>query len=413
MKKNADKSHRKDKDTPISWVHEYGKGKVFYCSLGHENSIFWNRAILQHYLDGIQYVMGDLEGVDATPSAKLDSGYFKQSKQNAANTLMTQAKNYLLKYYYGVDRGACAYIEKKIKSAGHDERKLNEIRSVLVYVLNSNGTVDGKNFACLKLGEIGTEKHVPVLVQKMRGETFDAALAAIENLDNDAARTALCDAVAKASGRQKAAIINSLGNCGDTKAVSVIAKSVGNPDNTIRRAVFNALGNIGDSESARQLKKEKRYAVGDDLLFVWSDAYLKCADNIAALSRSSAEKIYNEMLRESKNANIRAAALKGLVLISGSKADNVIIDGLFDADVIVKQAAVRAARVIDDTAVWKTITKKLKGMDDTAKVMAINMLADAGFTGARASVLRQLLTDSPRSGRQFAKPCGPSERLVI
>ncbi len=63
MKKRGIK--RKDGDFAVSWLREWGEGRVFYCSLGHNNPIFWRPAILQHYLDGIQYAMGDLEA-DAT-----------------------------------------------------------------------------------------------------------------------------------------------------------------------------------------------------------------------------------------------------------------------------------------------------------------------------------------------------------
>lgn len=62
--------HRKDNDFAISWVKNYGKGRVFYCALGHEHEIFWNPVVLQHYLDGIQFALGDLKA-DTTPSAKL------------------------------------------------------------------------------------------------------------------------------------------------------------------------------------------------------------------------------------------------------------------------------------------------------------------------------------------------------
>ena len=61
---------RSDNDYALSWIHEYGKGRVFYCAFGHEDYIFWNPAILKHYLAGLQYVLGDLKA-DATPSAKL------------------------------------------------------------------------------------------------------------------------------------------------------------------------------------------------------------------------------------------------------------------------------------------------------------------------------------------------------
>jgi len=69
---------RTDNDYAVAWIREYGNGRVFYCGLGHNNAIFWNKAILRHYLDGIQYALGDLKA-DATPSAKL-------GKREAAST---------------------------------------------------------------------------------------------------------------------------------------------------------------------------------------------------------------------------------------------------------------------------------------------------------------------------------------
>ena len=62
--------NRNDHDYAISWIKAQGQGRVFYCSFGHQHDIFWKTPILQHYLDGLQYALGDLEA-DATPSAKL------------------------------------------------------------------------------------------------------------------------------------------------------------------------------------------------------------------------------------------------------------------------------------------------------------------------------------------------------
>ncbi len=64
------KMDRPDNDFAVSWIQRFGKGRVFYCSLGHDHPVFWNRAVLKHYLDGIQYALGDLPA-DATPSAML------------------------------------------------------------------------------------------------------------------------------------------------------------------------------------------------------------------------------------------------------------------------------------------------------------------------------------------------------
>ena len=52
---------RTDGDYGLAWVKAYGKGRVFYTSLGHRTQLYWNPMILRFYLDGIQFVMGDLD----------------------------------------------------------------------------------------------------------------------------------------------------------------------------------------------------------------------------------------------------------------------------------------------------------------------------------------------------------------
>jgi type 1 glutamine amidotransferase len=69
QKMDVSKGSRKDGLYPVSWVSTFGKGRTFYCSLGHREEIYWNPMILKHYLAGIQYVLGDLD-VDATPTTK-------------------------------------------------------------------------------------------------------------------------------------------------------------------------------------------------------------------------------------------------------------------------------------------------------------------------------------------------------
>jgi hypothetical protein len=61
---------RTDGDFPIAWFKHAGTGRVFYCSLGHNEHLYWNPAVLRHYLAGIQYALGDRDLPDA-PSAAL------------------------------------------------------------------------------------------------------------------------------------------------------------------------------------------------------------------------------------------------------------------------------------------------------------------------------------------------------
>jgi len=59
-----------DIDNPVSWIRDYGKGRVFYCGLGHNKELFRDPAILRHLLAGIQFALGDLPA-DTTPSGPM------------------------------------------------------------------------------------------------------------------------------------------------------------------------------------------------------------------------------------------------------------------------------------------------------------------------------------------------------
>lgn len=55
--------------TYVAWIRAEGKGKVMYISPSHNAQSFENPDLLQFYLDGMQYVAGDVE-CDETPMKK-------------------------------------------------------------------------------------------------------------------------------------------------------------------------------------------------------------------------------------------------------------------------------------------------------------------------------------------------------
>lgn len=69
LSKTADPGKRPDKDYAISWVRPYGQGRVFYSTLGHASTTYWNPAILRHFLAGVQFAIGDLKA-EAAPRAE-------------------------------------------------------------------------------------------------------------------------------------------------------------------------------------------------------------------------------------------------------------------------------------------------------------------------------------------------------
>jgi type 1 glutamine amidotransferase len=61
---------REDNDVPVAWIRRYGKGRIFYTSIGHLPVLFESQEMAKFLLSSVQFVLGDLDA-DTTPSAKL------------------------------------------------------------------------------------------------------------------------------------------------------------------------------------------------------------------------------------------------------------------------------------------------------------------------------------------------------
>lgn len=58
---------RSDRIYPVSWVRSFGKGRVFYTSIGHMPETFMTPELVGHILAGTQFALGDLDA-DVTPN---------------------------------------------------------------------------------------------------------------------------------------------------------------------------------------------------------------------------------------------------------------------------------------------------------------------------------------------------------
>jgi sugar phosphate isomerase/epimerase/type 1 glutamine amidotransferase len=61
---------RPDNDYAVAWIRSYGKGRVYYNSMGHMPATMMSKQIMGHVFAAIQFLVGDLEA-DTTPSARL------------------------------------------------------------------------------------------------------------------------------------------------------------------------------------------------------------------------------------------------------------------------------------------------------------------------------------------------------
>lgn len=76
---SAQPHERQDQDYGIAWVRHYGRGRVFYTSVGHNPYQYWDPAMLKFHLAAAQFVLGDLH-VPTIPTAQLTPAIEAQEK---------------------------------------------------------------------------------------------------------------------------------------------------------------------------------------------------------------------------------------------------------------------------------------------------------------------------------------------
>lgn len=181
---------RADGDLAISWVKRYGRGRIFYTSLGHNAHLNWNPKVLKHYLDGFQFALGDLE-VPTNPSQKLTPAIRAQEELgwNFGIAAYTFKDNTLFETIGKVDKLGLAYvgglnvqtvsdeIPKKLDYNLTDE-EIQQIRNKLVahgitmltYFIFD---IPGNEEECEKIFEFGKKLGVETFISEPKVEDLD------------------------------------------------------------------------------------------------------------------------------------------------------------------------------------------------------------------------------------------------
>jgi type 1 glutamine amidotransferase len=302
-----------DKDTGITWIKDWGKGRLFYCSLGHNDEIFMTTPILEHYLRGIQFAAGDFK-VPTKPKGSAKEQNMAQQQTAGGNWEKVKT------YDFGDSRQPLTEISDEIRKAYGKPEELKKFEASLLDVVKSNAKYAGKQYACRELSIIGTEQSVPVLAPMLTNQEYsDMARYALERIPGEAVDKALLAALPKAEGKAKVGIVNSLGERGYKPAAGEIAKLVDNSDKVLAGAAISALGKIGGPDALKALDKALQSAPDNQKMVVY-DAYLKIAEKLVAEgNKAEAQKIYLSLNKQGVPQLVRTAALKGMVGAAGAK----------------------------------------------------------------------------------------------
>ena len=313
-----------DKDIPISWVKKYGKGRIFYCSFGHTPAIYWNSEILAHYFAGIQFILGDLQA--ETEPIKFDINSVLNYDELAKNLAI------ISNYKFGQSRVAHKSVRQFVSLASQSNEAKNRTEKEFIKFLESNATVDGKQFVSHLLADIGSEKSVKILSKMLYdSSTVNMALFALEKIPNKSVDENLRMALLKSDKNGIPGILNVIGKRKDKESVPIIEKMVYSDNKQIASSAIAALGNISSQEAILILEEAKSKVIPEmrpDVV----NALLICADALLEQNKNDeAYKIYNELFAPSEENQIRYAALRGIVH-SGSPddVDDLLVDVLLN-----------------------------------------------------------------------------------
>jgi len=356
-----------DRDVPISWVRNFGNGRVFYSSFGHNHAIYWNPAILRHFLAGIQFALGDLP-VDTTPVAFDVQTAFAPTELEA---LFEKSAT----FEYGQSREPLVNLNKYFRLAATSSKLQQQNEKRLLQILARNASLAGKQFVCEQLSLIGSRASVPTLQKMLRDSTTsDMARFALERIPDPAVDKALRESLAKTSGKIRVGMINTIGQRRDAKAVSQLSKFMTDP--LTAAAAITALGKIGGDEAMQILTRAKDQTSGE-LKALAGNAYLNCADMFFAQGdKNKALAIYAELNTPQFSEPIRYAAMRGMARARGGNVSEFVLTLLKNSDAKMQMLAANLVHEIPATESVAGIASFLPNLTPASQVQLLTSFAE-------------------------------------
>lgn len=377
---------------PILFTIDYGKGRVFHTTLGHA------RDLPLTALECVGFITTFQRGTEWAATGKVTQ---EVPADFPTATEVRRWKNYrpprsvkklleeISTYDYGQSRANLTELSDIIRASYENPQELRELEKQMVKFLGTDATLAGKQFVCKQLSIIGTEQAVPALARMLTDEkTSDMARYALERIPGGAVDKALVKALGKTKGKVKVGIINSLGERTAKQATDSLSKLLKDKDEQIALAAAAALGKIGTEQTAGALRKALKQASGDLRLNV-ADAYLVCADKLAAAGdKDAAMAIYKKLYKSDESVRIRSGALAGMVAAAPDDAGKVVINAISSDEPEIQSVAIGLVREVPGTKIIKDSASKLPKLAVVQQVQLLSALADRGDRAALGAVVK-------------------------
>jgi len=236
-------AYRPDKDFAIAWIRDYGEGRVFFSVLTHASgSMLFDSAMLQHFLDGIQFALGDLK-VDTTPNPV-------SSPKSAVTVHPQRSVAEWTALLNGTNSNARVAAIVALDELGKEaQAALSEMIALL-----KDGAPDVRFFAAMCLGKMGAAAvpGVTELLHNTNAVVRAAAVQALGRIGPDASPSApeLKALIQDTNSAVRTEAVLALGRIGKETAVPMLVEWLRSNITDVREAAFDALGEMGPAANA-------------------------------------------------------------------------------------------------------------------------------------------------------------------
>jgi len=223
-------------------------------------------------------------------------------------------------YDWGDDPETLKPIDQAIIATHGDTTARKALEKRLLDALTGGISRSAIDHVCRRLRIVGTRQSVKALAALLPAEnTSHIARYALERIPDEKAVDAMRDSLPKISNKLKPGIIGSLGKRRDEKSIQAISKLLGDSDIQVAKAAAESLAMIGTSAAANELSKFGKKAPANMKIPV-ADACLMCAEQFLANGKKSeAVALYNEFKGNDQPAQVKAAAMKGIITAATKK----------------------------------------------------------------------------------------------
>ncbi len=241
-----------------------------------------------------------------------------------------------------------------------------------------------KAITCKQLAVFGSAECVPSVAALLSDPELNSwARITLEAINDEAAETALVDAMSTTEGLQLVGVINSLGVKRSNASVAMLAEKLTSEDDTIAKAAAMSLGKIAGTDAITALKKslaETRM----DVRSAAAEGLIRCAEG---LDPAEAIAIYDQVLETELPIPRKVEATRGAILTRGKDGVELLIKSLASDNKRLRYIALTTARELKGEGVSDAL---LAARSDVPASQAAYYLIALGDRG-EASMLQAML----------------------